>query len=106
MTAFYICAILLAPMLFMGMIPSAHAEDVQEPMNDSSVTGPGAYTYPPYPHATPPSFEVCDKPSDWEECHKDENIICGNFFDQEDNAMNGQPSASRKHWQTEQVHDK
>lgn len=27
-------------MLFMGMIPSAHAEDVQEPLNDSSVTGP------------------------------------------------------------------
>lgn len=51
MTAFYICAVLLAPMLFMGMIPSAHAEDVQEPLSDSGVTGPGAYTYPIYFHA-------------------------------------------------------
>ena len=95
MTAFYICAILLAPMLFMGMIPSAHAEDVQEPLNDSGVTGPGAYTYPPYPHATPPSFEVCDKPSDWQQCPKDENIICGNALDLEDEALRGLPSASR-----------
>lgn len=42
MTAFYICAILLAPMVFMGMIPSAHAdENVQDPSKDSSVSGPG-----------------------------------------------------------------
>ncbi|KAI6931706.1 hypothetical protein KC355_g16274 [Hortaea werneckii] len=41
MTAFYICAILLAPMVFMGMIPSAHAdENVQDPSKDSSVSGP------------------------------------------------------------------
>lgn len=41
MTAFYICAILLAPMLFMGMIPTASAEEnVQEPIKDNSVTGP------------------------------------------------------------------
>nr|POE49189.1 78 kda glucose-regulated protein like [Quercus suber] len=39
MTAFYICAILLAPMLFMGMIPSAHAQDT-EPTKDNAVTGP------------------------------------------------------------------
>ncbi|KAF2207915.1 hypothetical protein CERZMDRAFT_114886 [Cercospora zeae-maydis SCOH1-5] len=38
MTAFYICAILLAPMLFMGMIPSAHAQDAEKA--DTSVTGP------------------------------------------------------------------
>ncbi|GIZ39863.1 hypothetical protein CKM354_000323000 [Cercospora kikuchii] len=38
MTAFYICAILLAPMLFMGMIPSAHAQDAEK--TDTSVTGP------------------------------------------------------------------
>lgn len=43
MTAFYICAILLAPMLFMGMIPTASAQD-----SDASkeVTGPGMYTTP------------------------------------------------------------
>ncbi|KAK5162884.1 ATPase with role in protein import into the ER [Saxophila tyrrhenica] len=41
MTAFYICAILVAPMLFMGMIPSAHAaENVQEPIKDNQVSGP------------------------------------------------------------------
>lgn len=39
MTAFYICAILLAPMLFMGMIPSAHAQDTEKA--DTGVTGPG-----------------------------------------------------------------
>lgn len=38
MTAFYICAILLAPMLFMGMIPAAHA---QEDTKDTGVSGPG-----------------------------------------------------------------
>ncbi|KAM0723980.1 hypothetical protein Q7P37_000971 [Cladosporium fusiforme] len=37
MTMFYICALVLAPMLFMGMIPSAHA---QEEAKDTSVTGP------------------------------------------------------------------
>lgn len=39
MTAFYICAILLAPMLFMGMIPSAHAQDTEP--KDTGVSGPG-----------------------------------------------------------------
>lgn len=39
MTMFYICAILLAPMLFMGMIPSASAQDTPEEAN--GVTGPG-----------------------------------------------------------------
>lgn len=38
MTMFYICALVLAPMLFMGMIPSANA---QEDAKDTSVTGPG-----------------------------------------------------------------
>lgn len=39
MTMFYICALVFAPMLFMSMIPSAHAqEDVKDA---SSVTGPG-----------------------------------------------------------------
>lgn len=47
MTAFYICAILLAPMVFMGMIPSAHAdENVQDPSKDSSVSGPGKIPFP------------------------------------------------------------
>jgi hypothetical protein len=41
MTAFYICAILFAPMLFMGMIPTAAAD--QEPLKDTSVTGPGMH---------------------------------------------------------------
>jgi heat shock protein 5 len=35
---FYICALIFAPMLLMGMIPSAHA---QEDAKDTSVTGPG-----------------------------------------------------------------
>jgi hypothetical protein len=35
---FYICALVFAPMLFMSMIPSAHA---QEDAKDTSVTGPG-----------------------------------------------------------------
>ncbi|QIX02295.1 hypothetical protein AMS68_007812 [Peltaster fructicola] len=38
MTAFYICAILFAPMLFMGMIGTAHAEE--NATKDTSVTGP------------------------------------------------------------------
>jgi hypothetical protein len=38
MTMFYICALVFAPMLFMSMIPSAHA---QEDAKDTSVTGPG-----------------------------------------------------------------
>lgn len=42
MTAFYICAILLAPMLFMGTIPSAHAQDT-EPAKDTSISGPGTF---------------------------------------------------------------
>lgn len=41
MALFYVCALLMAPMLFMGMIGSARAEDVQEPIKDTSVTGPG-----------------------------------------------------------------
>jgi len=42
MTALYVCAILFAPMLLMGMIPKAAAEEnVQEPINDSSNSGPG-----------------------------------------------------------------
>jgi len=46
MTAFYICAILFAPMLFMGMIPSAHAQDnVQEPIKDNSVSGPSKWCF-------------------------------------------------------------
>jgi hypothetical protein len=44
MTAFYICGILLLPMLFMGAIPTASAEeDVQEPIKENAVTGPGKY---------------------------------------------------------------
>jgi hypothetical protein len=39
MTAFYMCAVLLAPMLFMGMLPSAHAQDTEKA--DTGVTGPG-----------------------------------------------------------------
>ncbi|SMR42348.1 unnamed protein product [Zymoseptoria tritici ST99CH_1A5] len=39
MTALYMCAILLAPMLFMGMIPSARAQDT-EAAKDTGVTGP------------------------------------------------------------------
>lgn len=38
MTMFYICALVFAPMLFMSMIPSAHA---QEDAKDTSITGPG-----------------------------------------------------------------
>jgi len=41
MTAFYIGAILFAPMLFMGMIPSASAQDTEKPLTDSNaITGP------------------------------------------------------------------
>ena len=44
MTAFYICAMLIAPMLFMGMIPSAAAEEkVADTKNDNSVSGPGKH---------------------------------------------------------------
>jgi hypothetical protein len=38
MTMFYICALVFAPMLLMGMLPSANA---QEDAKDTSVTGPG-----------------------------------------------------------------
>lgn len=38
MTMFYICALVLAPMLFMGMIPTANA---QEDAKDTSDIGPG-----------------------------------------------------------------
>jgi hypothetical protein len=38
MTMFYICALVFAPMLFMSMIPSAHA---QEDVKEASLTGPG-----------------------------------------------------------------
>ena len=41
MTAFYICAILLAPMLFMGMIPSASAQEATQEKMKSEITGPG-----------------------------------------------------------------
>ena len=93
MTAFYICAILVAPMLFMGMIPSARAEDVQQPLTDEAI-GPGAYTYPPHPHATLfSSSDVCQKPSDWETCHKDENIVCGYGMGEYDLQKDG-PGAS------------
>lgn len=45
MALFYVCALLMAPMLFMGMIGSARAEEnVQEPIKDTSVTGPGKST--------------------------------------------------------------
>jgi len=37
MTMFYICALVFAPMLLMGMLPSANA---QEDAKDTSVTGP------------------------------------------------------------------
>lgn len=47
MTAFYICTILFAPMLFMGMIPSAHAQDAEPAVKDSSIiTGPGKQPRP------------------------------------------------------------
>jgi hypothetical protein len=39
----YICALVFAPMLFMSMIPSAHA---QEDVKESSVTGPGKLGMP------------------------------------------------------------
>lgn len=41
MTMFYICALVFAPMLLMGMLPSANA---QEDAKDTSVTGPGKHT--------------------------------------------------------------
>ena len=37
---FYICALVFAPMLLMGMLPSANA---QEDAKDTSVTGPGKH---------------------------------------------------------------
>ncbi|GAB7363375.1 hypothetical protein MBLNU230_g3655t1 [Neophaeotheca triangularis] len=39
MTAFYICAILLAPMVFMGMVGTAQAQD-EAPASENSVSGP------------------------------------------------------------------
>jgi len=39
MTVFYVCAILLAPMLFMGMIPSVRAADAATE-SDTGITGP------------------------------------------------------------------
>lgn len=30
-------------MLFMGMIPSARAQDAQEPIKDTGVSGPGTF---------------------------------------------------------------
>ena len=44
MALFYVCALLMAPMLFMGMIGSARADDAQEPIKDTSITGPGKST--------------------------------------------------------------
>lgn len=52
MTAFYICAIFLAPMLFMGMIPSAHAQDTEKA--DTGVSGPGKL-----PHMIESSRAAC-----------------------------------------------
>lgn len=43
MTMFYICALVFAPMLLMGMLPSANA---QEDAKDTSVTGPGKLAIP------------------------------------------------------------
>lgn len=43
MTAFYICSILLLPMLFMGMIPSARAQDAATEKVKNEVTGPGKH---------------------------------------------------------------
>ena len=83
MTAFYICAILFAPMLFMGMIPSASAQE-QEPMKADDVSGPGAYTYPPHHQLGPQPSAVCEKPVDGATCPRDEWIICGNAVDSED----------------------
>lgn len=34
----------MAPMLFLGMIPTARADDVQEPIKDNAVIGPGMYS--------------------------------------------------------------
>ena len=46
MTAFYICAMLVAPMLFMSMIPSAAAE--ADTKSDNSITGPGEHDIQSY----------------------------------------------------------
>jgi len=91
MTAFYICAILMAPMLFMGMIGTASAEEsTQEPLKDSAVLRPGAYTYPPHssfaPEATVASVELDDGPPDYP--------LCGNMFDDLPPAVKG-PGGSR-----------
>jgi heat shock protein 5 len=43
MTMFYICALVFAPMLLMGMLPSANA---QEDAKETSVTGPGKLAIP------------------------------------------------------------
>ena len=40
MTAFYICAVLFMPMLFMGMLPSANAQDA-DTKADTGIQGPG-----------------------------------------------------------------
>lgn len=44
MTALYVCAVLIAPMLFMGMIPSARAQDAAESKADG-VSGPGMSSF-------------------------------------------------------------
>lgn len=40
MMAFYVCAVLFMPMLFMGMLPSANAQDA-DTKADTGIQGPG-----------------------------------------------------------------
>lgn len=76
------CAILLAPMLFMGMIPAARAEDVQDPIKENAVTGPGAYTYLPHSSRSPLAYE---EPLGYGNMFPvGENIICGNMLEHVD----------------------
>ena len=68
-------------MLFMGMIPTAAAQDAAPEKAKNEVTGPGAYTYPPHEQMgqRPP---VCIKPWDHGQCALFDNVICGNaLFD-------------------------
>lgn len=41
LTALYVCAVLIAPMLFMGMIPSARAQEDSTEATKDGVSGPG-----------------------------------------------------------------
>nr|POF08214.1 78 kda glucose-regulated protein like [Quercus suber] len=77
MTAFYICAILLAPMLFMGMIPSAKAQDA-EPAKDAAVSGPG--------ELSPPTLRV-NQTSTWPSADRrprSSHRLIGRKFDERD----------------------